>query len=260
MSTANKFTYYATNENGGRVYFTGFNEEGFSVSPRGIEDIQTGEVLASEEIDAPDVPLDIPTFFDQLNANTLTVNQELVINGQVSGTPNWGNTLPNATASQRGIVEMATVQEAAAGTDNERAVTPLGFTGALTTAINAIDQVPTGVIQWFAERLRRGLRVGWYVTGLLYRTAKEQSTTWAARTTTPLIMLHCRSTGLTAQMAPTVAFPICRAPLFEAGLIRTLQHTTKLPTLTPTVQEVAGKQMRLKSRSHCHINSPQSLS
>ena len=93
MGGANKFTYYGTNELGGRVYFTGFNEEGFSVSPRGVEDIQTGEVLAAEQINAPDVELDVPTFFDQLTANTLTVNTELVINGTVSGTPNWGNTL-----------------------------------------------------------------------------------------------------------------------------------------------------------------------
>ena len=33
MSGSNKFTYYGTNELGGRVYFTGFNEEGFNVSP-----------------------------------------------------------------------------------------------------------------------------------------------------------------------------------------------------------------------------------
>ena len=66
MLASNKFTYYGTSELGGRVYFTGFNEEGFSVSPRGVEDIQTGEVLAVEEINAPDQELDIPTNFDAL--------------------------------------------------------------------------------------------------------------------------------------------------------------------------------------------------
>ena len=149
MGGANKFTYYGTNELGGRVYFTGFNEEGFSVSPRGIEDIQTGEVLAAEQINAPDVELDVPTFFDQLTANTLTVNTELVINGTVSGTPNWGNTLPISTAGQRGIVELATIAEAAAGTDTERAVTPAGLQSSITDATATIASVPTGVIQWF---------------------------------------------------------------------------------------------------------------
>ena len=152
MGGANKFSYYGTNELGGRVYFTGFNEEGFSVSPRGIEDITTGEVLSSEEINAPDIELDIPTFFDQLNANTLTVNQELVINGTVSGTPNWGDTLPIATAGERGIVELATVEEAAAGTDTERAVTPIGLQGAVDALQAAIGNnlVPVGAVQWFA--------------------------------------------------------------------------------------------------------------
>ena len=148
MGGANKFSYYGTNELGGRVYFTGFNEEGFSVSPRGIEDITTGEVLSSEEINAPDIELDIPTFFDQLNANTLTVNQELIINGTVSGTPNWGDTLPIATAGERGIVELATVAEAAAGTDTERAVTPVGLQGAVDNIQNDIAPrlLPAGVV------------------------------------------------------------------------------------------------------------------
>ena len=33
MLASNKFTYYGTNELGGRVYFTGFNEEGFHSQP-----------------------------------------------------------------------------------------------------------------------------------------------------------------------------------------------------------------------------------
>ena len=57
---SNKFTYYGTSELGGQVYFTGFNEEGFSVS-HGVEDIQTGEVLSAEQINAPDIGLMSPT-------------------------------------------------------------------------------------------------------------------------------------------------------------------------------------------------------
>ena len=81
-----------------------------------------------------------PRSFDQLNANTLTVNTELVINGTVSGTPNWGNTLPISTAGQRGIVELATIAEAAAGTDTERAVTPAGLQGAIDQCLTADDR------------------------------------------------------------------------------------------------------------------------
>jgi len=43
LSPINKFTYYFTNELGGRAYATGFNEEGFLVKPTGIEDINTGQ-------------------------------------------------------------------------------------------------------------------------------------------------------------------------------------------------------------------------
>ena len=92
MLASNKFTYYGTSELGGRVYFTGFNEEGFSVSPRGVEDIQTGEVLAVEEINAPDLELDIPTNFDALtvgtlDAGTINVSTALNISGTISGLP-----------------------------------------------------------------------------------------------------------------------------------------------------------------------------
>jgi hypothetical protein len=43
LTPLNKFTYYFTNELGGRAYATGFNEEGYLVKPTGIEDISTGE-------------------------------------------------------------------------------------------------------------------------------------------------------------------------------------------------------------------------
>ena len=107
MLASNKFTYYGTSELGGRVYFTGFNEEGFSVSPRGVEDIQTGEVLAVEEINAPDQTLDIPTNFDAItvgtiDAGTINVSTALNITGTVSG-------LDEASTSIKGIVELATV-------------------------------------------------------------------------------------------------------------------------------------------------------
>ena len=162
MGGANKFSYYGTNELGGRVYFTGFNEEGFSVSPRGIEDITTGEVLSSEEINAPDIELDIPTFFDQLNANTLTVNQELIINGTVSGTPNWGDTLPIATAGDRGIVELATVAEAAAGTTPSAQSPQSSLQGAVDNIQNDIAPrlLPAGVVMHTAGA---AAPVGWLI-------------------------------------------------------------------------------------------------
>ena len=43
LSPLNKFTYYFTNELGGRVYPSGFNEEGYIVKSTGIEDLNTGQ-------------------------------------------------------------------------------------------------------------------------------------------------------------------------------------------------------------------------
>jgi len=43
LSALNKFTYYFTNELGGRVFPSGFNEEGFIVKATGIEDLSTGQ-------------------------------------------------------------------------------------------------------------------------------------------------------------------------------------------------------------------------
>ena len=89
LSPANKFTYYGTNEDGGKVYFSGFNEEGFTVSPRGIEDTQTGEILGLEEIGTADREIDIPTTFTELEVTELEVD-ELEVN-KIVGDITWGN-------------------------------------------------------------------------------------------------------------------------------------------------------------------------
>lgn len=54
MTPTNKFSYYFTNVEGGKVYASGFNEEGLQVTPRGIEDITTGNVVGFEEVGNPD--------------------------------------------------------------------------------------------------------------------------------------------------------------------------------------------------------------
>ena len=89
LSPANKFTYYGTNEDGGKVYFSGFNEEGFSVSPRGVEDTQTGEILGLEEIGSVDREIQTVTSFPQLSVDQLTVDQ-LTAN-TILGDITWGN-------------------------------------------------------------------------------------------------------------------------------------------------------------------------
>ena len=58
MSQTNKFTYYFTHEDAGRVYVSGFNEEGFLITNRGIQDLSTGDLVQLDQIGAPDVSLE----------------------------------------------------------------------------------------------------------------------------------------------------------------------------------------------------------
>jgi hypothetical protein len=109
LSAQNKFTYYFTNADGGRVYATGFNEEGFQVSPRGLEDIVTGATLSVENLGSSDLTLATPTEF-----NNLTLNGVTDINGTLNladvNNITWPGTI-NATTTQPGIGEIASITE-----------------------------------------------------------------------------------------------------------------------------------------------------
>ena len=120
LSPNNQFTYYFTNQDGGKVYASGFNQEGLQVSPRGLEDITTGQVLSLEDIGNPDRTIDFPDSFLNLSVDQLTVNN-IQINGTISGA--------DATASQKGIVELATQAETRALADGNRVITPNSLNG-----------------------------------------------------------------------------------------------------------------------------------
>lgn len=148
LGPLNKFTYYFTNKNGGRVYGSGFNEEGFLVTPQGLQDLTTGTEVAFESIADADVEIDeltFPTFYDSLTANTLTVNTQLNLSGTVSGTPIWqggyGGVLPElplASGTQRGIIEIATTSEVQEFLRDDLAVTPATLIQALGDAIKSV--------------------------------------------------------------------------------------------------------------------------
>lgn len=112
LSPQNKFTYYFTNVNGGRVYATGFNEEGYQVTPRGLEDVTTGVTLTVESLGASDITIDDrqTTDFDALTANRFTVNNQLSINGNVSLAPNAATSLKASTTAY-GIGQIASIAD-----------------------------------------------------------------------------------------------------------------------------------------------------
>lgn len=132
LSPQNKFTYYFTNENGGRVVPQGSNEDGFNVSPRGLEDVETGATLSVEESGNSTIDQAEQTKFGDIEANSLTV-KELIVENSLTAPP--GN---NATTSTPGLVQLAKYNDiidttAAASTNanldanGEQAITLLGL-------------------------------------------------------------------------------------------------------------------------------------
>ena len=148
LSPSNKFTYYLTNRDGGRVYGSGFNEEGYVVTPQGLQDITTGDQIAVENIADTNVPIDeisFPTFYDELTVNTLNINSRLNLNGTVSGSPNWEGgygsvlpALPNASTTNKGVIEIATPSEVQEFLRDDLAVTPATLIQALGDAIKSV--------------------------------------------------------------------------------------------------------------------------
>ena len=84
LGAQNKFSYYFTNEVGGRVVPQGSNEEGFNITPRGLENVETGATISVESINNATID-DFQTtdFPNGLTASNITVD-ELTVNTSVS--------------------------------------------------------------------------------------------------------------------------------------------------------------------------------
>ena len=74
LSPANKFTYFFTNELGGRCYISGFNEEGLQVTAAGITDLLTGETIAAGDIGGDRDGSGVDVFNDVLISGVLEAN------------------------------------------------------------------------------------------------------------------------------------------------------------------------------------------
>lgn len=113
LSPQNKFTYLFTSEQGGRVVPQGSNEEGFNVSPRGLEDIETGATLTVDAIGNSTLDQFLRTDFPNgLTASDIVVDS-LTINTSV--------TFPEISAAKiarLGPVRLASIEQlTATGTD-----------------------------------------------------------------------------------------------------------------------------------------------
>ena len=141
LTDQHKIDVLAVNLLGGRVYNTGFTEDGLLVQGNTITDLGTNTTVNSEIAGLgalagdPDFPV-TPTAFDTLSISQLLqsltrteLTGEIVINGTVEGSVTFGDgVLPVATEESQGIVELASDVEVAgistASANGTNAITP----------------------------------------------------------------------------------------------------------------------------------------
>jgi hypothetical protein len=83
ISPQNKFTYLFTHDQGGRVVPQGSNEDGFNVSPKGLEDIETGATVSVDALGNTDLSESGRQRFEELSAADIEV-ENLTIRTSVS--------------------------------------------------------------------------------------------------------------------------------------------------------------------------------
>jgi hypothetical protein len=168
LSDQHKIDYFAVNHMGGRVYNTGFNEDGLIIQGDTINDLGTNTVVTTETAGLgalggdPDFPV-VPTSFDTLTVtdefNSLqkaTINN-VTINGVIDGAPTFApNFLPVASTTTEGIIELATAAEVAAFNEIDKAITPATLGGLRGVAsglasLDATTKLPTAQLPVIPE-------------------------------------------------------------------------------------------------------------
>ena len=117
LSAQNLFTYYFTNEGGGRVVPQGSNENGFNVTSQGLEDIETGTTLSVENVGSSQIDQATQTTFQNLTVDNLTVENLTV--GTSALLPDIGTATTTATGpvGLASIASLDSTQAAATNTD-----------------------------------------------------------------------------------------------------------------------------------------------
>ena len=115
LNPQNQFSYYFTNSEGGKCYLSGFNQEGFQVTTKGVEDLATGEVLSVADVGNPDRPINIPTKFGDITVDSIKPNS-----------PEGYLNLPQSTTTKDGVERKASVKQITdqqfADTKDDRAI------------------------------------------------------------------------------------------------------------------------------------------
>jgi hypothetical protein len=105
MSDANQFYSYAVNVAGGNVVFEGTNQDGFNVTPRGLESIATGATVSPEGLGGQSIDEAQRTDFP----NGIQVDGEAILADVViSGNADFGSQ-SQATTTKTGVVQLAPI-------------------------------------------------------------------------------------------------------------------------------------------------------
>ena len=111
LGPQNAFTYYFTNEAGGRVVPQGSNENGFNITPRGLEDIETGSTLTVENIGSSSIDIIAQTEFENLSVTDTLTAENLNVTGTISGLPPVGSATTGDTDDDLGFVRLASISD-----------------------------------------------------------------------------------------------------------------------------------------------------
>ena len=248
LSDQHKIDYFAVNHMGGRVYNTGFNEDGLIVQGDTINDLGTNTVVTTETAGLgalggdPDFPV-VPTSFDTLtvtdefNALQQATFNNLTINGTIEGAPTFApNVLPVASAATQGIIELATAAEVAALEDINKAVTPatLGDLRGAADGLASLDgsgTVPTSELPSIPEaKLPAASTTQKGIVEIATNTeAGAYSDTTRALVPSNLGALRAAANGL-ATLDGSALLPTDQLPTIPLANIPTLTNA-KLPVL-----------------------------
>ena len=145
MSEFNKFTYYFTSAAGGRVTPKGSNEDGFEVTPKGLEDIATGATISPESLGGQGIDeaqrTDFPNGIQVGGVASLT-------DVTISGTTDFGFQ-SQAKTTRTGATRLATIAQ----------VTATGSSAVVAGSDAAIESAPDAVTIGSLNRWRQAQRL-----------------------------------------------------------------------------------------------------
>jgi hypothetical protein len=122
MSEFNKFTYYFTSAAGGRVTPKGSNEDGFEVTPKGLEDIATGATISPESLGGQGIDEAQRTDFPNgIQVGGEAVLQDVIISGNADfSSQSQGQTNKRGPLQLANAEEMRSIAAISGATDTER--------------------------------------------------------------------------------------------------------------------------------------------